>query len=328
MTLATTTAPVTITQYEALESDIVIAEQQAIESFDYEDKKGNKAARSYLFELRKHKGRIETVRKDAKAYALEYGRQVDSQAKALVERIEALIAPHDEALKAIEQREAQRIAGHKAVIEAMGQAVMSALAPGITPAEVQELIDLVAGEDISQMEEFTTDAIQAKNAALDELERHLAAAQQREAEAAELARLREEARQRQEQEAEVQREAAARERAQREAQRALQQAQAREQAERDRAAQAEERARQAEEAARVAEEREQQRLAAEALAKGLREARQAELLERSKRIRGEKRALLIQELTSTMNGCNRLQVAELIADDKIHPAIRVAWGEV
>lgn len=321
MTLATTTAPVTITQYEALESDIVIAEQQAIESFDYEDKKGNKAARSYLFELRKHKGRIETVRKDAKAYALEYGRQVDSQAKALVERIEALIAPHDEALKAIEQREAQRIAGHKAVIEAMGQAVMSALAPGITPAEVQELIDLVAGEDISQMEEFTTDAIQVKNAALDELARHLAAAQQREAEAAELARLREEARQRQEQEAEAQREAAARERAQREAQQALQQAQAREQAERDRAAQAEERARQA-------EEREQQRLAAAAEEQARREARQAELLERASRIRGEKRALLIQELTSTMNGCNRLQVAELIADEKIHPAVLVAWEEV
>ncbi len=328
MTLATTTAPVTITQYEALESDIVIAEQQAIESFDYEDKKGNREARSYLFELRKHKGRIESVRKEAKSYALEYGRKVDSQAKELVERIEALIEPHAQALAAIEMREMQRIAAHKAVIDEIEATVREVFAPGITAAEIQSLIDRVEAMDTSTMEEFTEDGCNARVKALKELTGHLLEANSREAQAAELARLREEARLRQEQELEYEREAAARERAQREAEQAVQQAQAREQMERDRAAQAEERAAAAEEAARLAAEKEQARLAAVAEQNAERDARQAELLERSKRIRTQKRELLMQEVLAAIQGKDRKQVAELIADDKIHPAIRVAWGEV
>lgn len=328
MTLATTRAPVVITQYEALESDIVIAEQQAIESFDYEDKKGNKEARSYLFELRKHKGRIESVRKEAKSYALEYGRKVDSQAKELVERIEALIEPHAQALAAIEMREVQRIAAHKAVIDEIEATVREVFAPGMTAERIQALIERVEAMDTSTMEEFTEDGCNARVKALVELNRHLLEERERAEQAAELARLREEARQRQEQEAEAQREAAARERAQREAEQAVQQAQAREQMERERAAQAEERAAAAEENARLAAEKEQARLAAAAEADRQARERQEALMQRAASQRAEKRALLIGEILEAISGSNRQQVAELIADDKIHPAIRVAWGEV
>jgi hypothetical protein len=206
--------------------------------------------------------------------------------------------------------------------------VREVFAPGITGVQIQVLLNRIQAIDVSSLEEFTEDGEKAKEKATLELYRHLEEAHRREDVAFELARLREEARQRQEQEAEAQREAAARERAQREAQQALEQAQAREQAERDRAAQAEERAAAAEEAARLAAEKEQARLAAEAEQLAQREARQAELLERSKRIRAQKRELLIGEILEAINGSNRQQVAELIADDKIHPAIRVAWGEV
>jgi colicin import membrane protein len=328
MTLATTTAPIVIDKYQALESDIVIAEQQAIESFDYEDKKGNKEARSYVAQLRKHKGRIEDARKAAKAYALEYGRKVDSQAKALVERVEALITPHVEALTAIEMREVQRIEAHRAVIEEIEATVREVFAPGITGTEIQQLLCRIQAIDVSGMEEFTEDGANAKEKAVLELGRHLADAHRREEEAAELARLREEARLREQEQAREQAAAHAREQAQREAEEAVRNAAAREQAERDRAEQAEERARQLEEQARLAEEKEQQRLAAQAEADRIERERREQLQQRAAAQREEKRELLIREIMGTIANCSRREVALLIAHDQIHPAVSVAWGQV
>ena len=57
--LAVESTAISISQYEALSSDIEIARQRAVESFDYEDPKGDKAARSYIAGLRKIRSRIE-----------------------------------------------------------------------------------------------------------------------------------------------------------------------------------------------------------------------------------------------------------------------------
>jgi hypothetical protein len=104
--LAVEPKAISISQYEALTSDIQIAKQQAVESFDYNDPKGDKAARSYIAGLRKIRSRIESARKEAKSYALEYGRAVDAQAKALEAEILGLIEPHQQALDEIAQQEA------------------------------------------------------------------------------------------------------------------------------------------------------------------------------------------------------------------------------
>jgi hypothetical protein len=95
LALATTetTEAVKITQYAALLADIKIAEDSAIDSFAYHIIKGEKDAKKYISNLRGIRAKIEKARKEAKAYALEYGRSVDTQAKALDARITALIAP-------------------------------------------------------------------------------------------------------------------------------------------------------------------------------------------------------------------------------------------
>jgi hypothetical protein len=36
----------------------------------------------------------------------------------------------------------------------------------------------------------------------------------------------------------------------------------------------------------------------------------------------------VKELRETIAGLDRQEVCELIADDKIHPAVSVAWGQV
>ncbi|MEY3930091.1 MAG: hypothetical protein RLZZ516_1801, partial [Cyanobacteriota bacterium] len=69
-TLTTANEPIVITQYQVLLDDIKEAQQTATPSFEYDSKEGNKAARSYIFQLRKLRGRIESERKEAKSYAL------------------------------------------------------------------------------------------------------------------------------------------------------------------------------------------------------------------------------------------------------------------
>lgn len=77
--------------------------------FDYEDKKGNKEARSHIYKLRQSVSAIEKVRKAEKADSLAYGKEIDSVAKSLAGELREMISVHEEPIKAIEEREKQRI---------------------------------------------------------------------------------------------------------------------------------------------------------------------------------------------------------------------------
>lgn len=79
-------------------------------AFDYESKKGNKEARSHVNSLRLAKGSLERTRKEAKEESLRIGRAVDSEAKEIGGRIEAMIAVHQVKIDEIEQREQDRVA--------------------------------------------------------------------------------------------------------------------------------------------------------------------------------------------------------------------------
>ena len=179
-------APIVITQYDALVADIQIASQAAIESFNYEDRKGNKAARSYVFNLRKLRSRIDAARKDAKAYALSYGRQVDARAKELTDQVYALIEPHQNALDAIDQREAERVAAHRTTL-----ATITALASTgrhvQTSAQAIELLAQVKAFDLSGLEEFRSAGDAAMLSGILELEARIQELQEAEAQAAEQA---------------------------------------------------------------------------------------------------------------------------------------------
>lgn len=76
--------------------------------FDYADPAGNKAARSQIATVRKVKGSLEKTRKEAKAGALEYGRKVDSTAKAIEEQLQEMIDLHETPIKEIEAKEEAR----------------------------------------------------------------------------------------------------------------------------------------------------------------------------------------------------------------------------
>lgn len=73
--------------------------------FDYEDKKGNKEARSHIYKLRQSRTAIEKVRKAEKAESLAYGKELDSVAKSLMAELTEMIEVHESPIKAIEEKE-------------------------------------------------------------------------------------------------------------------------------------------------------------------------------------------------------------------------------
>jgi len=188
--------PVVISQYEAIKNDIIIAEQKSAGmSFNYRDPKENKAARSHVHSLRTIKGAIEKAREEAKKFALDYGRRVDSAATELKNKVEALIKPHAEAIEKIDAEESARTAKHQAVIYRM---VNLRTEPGKTSAEIAAILEKLKAFDTATLEEFKAAGDDERFKTVIEMEKSHAAALTREAEAAELARLRAEAQAREE----------------------------------------------------------------------------------------------------------------------------------
>lgn len=157
--------------------------------FNYEDPKGNKEARSYVNSLRLTKGALERTRKAAKEESLRIGRAVDSEAKDIERRIEAMIAVHQAEIDKIEGRERDRIAAIRAKLDALAE-----IHTGKTAADYRfhiATLEQVVIDDSWQ--EFIAEAARARDASLAEHRRLLTEREKADAEAAELERLRAEA---------------------------------------------------------------------------------------------------------------------------------------
>lgn len=155
--------------------------------FDYESKGGNKDARSHVHKLRKTKGALEKVRKEAKADYLRLGRAVDSEAADIESRIEAMIAVHQVKLDEIEQRETARVSALEERLRA--------ISPGIEHYANSDAVRVaIAGVEAititADWEEFMAQAATVKEQVLARLNGYLLTAIKAEEDAAELARLR------------------------------------------------------------------------------------------------------------------------------------------
>lgn len=314
-----------LTRWEALQSQIAIAQDEAKNAeFDYEAKAGNREARSYVAKLRKLRADIERCRKEAKSIHVERGKAVDQRAKELETGVLDLIAPHEHALMAIEQREETRVAAHRSAI-----AAIEALSNGVTTSSEAE-VRLVQLSEVNTngLQEFRGEADRALATHRDILLRIRGELATREAEVAELAALRaeREARQKRDEEERIAREAveAERQRAERE-----QQQQAAAAAQREADAQA------AVEAARVAQEEAERRAEeAEARERARKEAeeRQREEADRAAREieKGKQKCklLLHGQLVEAMTGKSRHEVADEIVEGTLHPALACHWNQV
>ena len=269
------------------------------------DKKGYLALTQAIAEVRTARTDVEKRRKELKQGALDYGRLVDSTAKAITERLEAIETPlkankeqidaeNERIKREKEEAERLRITGIQSLIAAIANAPAAfaaantdRLRQAIEKAEAMEI-------SIADYEEFTQQATDAKTAAIAALNDLLTA--RIAADEAEAARIAEQARIDAERKAEAERVAAeqaalAAERAefdrqqaearrqQEQAERASREAEAAEQAKRD----AEARAQQAE----LDRQRAELRAAQDALAEQQRKAAEAAQAEADAKARKE-----------------------------------------
>lgn len=77
-------------------------------AFDYKDAKGNKEARSYVYEARRLKGEVESKRQEKTRSLLDRKRAIDARAKALMEPVQAVIDRHAVEIKRVEDAEKAR----------------------------------------------------------------------------------------------------------------------------------------------------------------------------------------------------------------------------
>ncbi len=84
-----------IAKYEEMNKTLV---------FDYEDKKGNADARSWVFKLRKIKTQLTEVHREVKSEALAACQAIDGQKRFLMGKVEGFIEVHDKPLREIKQR--------------------------------------------------------------------------------------------------------------------------------------------------------------------------------------------------------------------------------
>ena len=165
--------------------------------FNYEDPKGNEAARSHVYKLRRTKSAVDEARKTEKAESLAYGRRVDEEAKEIVAEIELMIEVHAKPLEEIEQREKDRIERHKfkqGEIDALGQDIARRWMELSIEAMKDRLGDVEAipiSEDY--WDEFALLGAQSRELAITSIRDAIAKREAHDAEQAELARLRKEA---------------------------------------------------------------------------------------------------------------------------------------
>ena len=326
-----------ISRWEALACRIATAEEQSLtKKFNYRDKWDNKAARSWVSELRRIKGGIEACRKEAKAVHLERGRAVDESAKLLEAAVQGLIEPHETAIKAIEAEETARIDAHRAVLDRIAALADAAPAEGEAGIiDVDTRLAELAAIDTSTLQEFAQaglnrqaeaieqlgllrDKLEAQEAQRIELEALRAQAAARE-DADRIARAVEADRLAREQEAGRQRlEAQEQARKEREAA-AAREAQALAQVEIARRAQED-----AERLAREAAEREEARAKQEAEA--AEQLRQAAV--KAEEARQQRQDSFVATLIQILIATDPTAAARAIADGTLHPAVKVDWALV
>ncbi|PUA19617.1 hypothetical protein [Glaciimonas sp. PCH181] len=178
-----------VAEYEPFYSQLAELEKKNTTLvFNYEDKKGNKEARSHINTLRLTKGALERTRKEAKSESLRIGRAVDSEAGEIGIRIEAMIAVHQVPLDAIEKREEARIGALKEKIAHLG-----IVHHDKNSSEYRfhiETLESVVIDD--KWQEFIAEAAQVKDASIAKHRELLAARIKSDTEAAELEKLRKE----------------------------------------------------------------------------------------------------------------------------------------
>ena len=210
-----------IVKYDEFEQKLDELKDQANFLPDVTTKEGYDKSKKIHTNLRKVENNIEKIRKDEKKYWLEGSRQVDAQAKALMEKIADFRLPHTEAYQELDKLKKEREQKRQDDLIARVEYIRN-LPESMVDASSDEV--LLAMEDMKKEEcvgfdEFYEQALKARNKTRNELAKIFAYKKKEEAEAEELEQLRKEKAEREQKEREerIAREASAKAEAEKQA---------------------------------------------------------------------------------------------------------------
>lgn len=172
-----------IAQYAPIKQ--TVAELKALNDslvFDYASKSGNKEARSHIHKLRGSRGQLERARKDAKAWVLAIGKDVDAQAEEIDSEIQAMIKVHLDPIEEIERIEKERTDKAFALLTKIVE--LPGTAEGKSSADILSLLEAAKAIVVTADEyhEFYQQAVDAKESGLNKLQAMAVAAAAHEAE--------------------------------------------------------------------------------------------------------------------------------------------------
>jgi len=202
-----------IVEYDAISAQIDELEDKANFIPDVASEEGYEKSKRISLDVGKVLTNLEKARKAKKSHFLEGGRQVDAQAKAIVEKLELIQLPHKTAYKELDEMKKQREAERTEKLQAQVDNIkgLPAFLVAATSVEIKKAIDDLIDLGDIDYEEFTPQAERALDETLKALNDMFAKKDKAEKDAIELERLREEeeARKQKEREEKIAKDAAA-----------------------------------------------------------------------------------------------------------------------
>ena len=147
---------------------------------------------------------LEKTRKEKKAYFLQGGEEVDSQAKLIVAQLETIQLPHKDAYKELDDLKKQREIDRKAKLEERVNYIrtLPELLAESSSDEIQGAMQAMANEECLDFYEYSSDALKARNSTREALALLFTKKDKEENDAIELAKLKKEQAEREQKERE------------------------------------------------------------------------------------------------------------------------------
>ena len=160
-----------IVEYDPIAEQIQKLKEMANFIPDASTKEGYEKSKRISLDVGKAKSTLEKARKDKKAYFITGGKEVDTQARAIKEKLDDIQLPHLAAYKLVDTIKKDREAERKRIIEERVETIrsMPEIMRDSSSSEIRCALSDLNKEDCDDFYEYTEQALKARNNSKTEL---------------------------------------------------------------------------------------------------------------------------------------------------------------
>lgn len=193
-----------IVEYDEIAEQIEVVKESADFLPNVSTDEGYEKSKRVSLDVGKLLTALEKTRKEKKAYFIQGGKEVDSQAKLIVAQLETIQLPHKDAYKELDNLKKQREIDRKAKLEERVNYIrtLPELLAESSSDEIQGAMQSMANEECLDFYEYSSDALKARNSTREALALLFTKKDKEENDAIELAKLKKEQAEREQKERE------------------------------------------------------------------------------------------------------------------------------